>query len=341
MRAVAFTGGRAVPGARFRVRQYIPTLRELGVTLSELPAAFDAYPPLRRSLRPLWAVMNLTTRLRDLARAGRPDVVLLQREFLSSHVTLEPLTPRPRVLDVDDAIWLYGGEGFARRLAGLCDLVVCGNAFLAEQFGRWNPNVEILPTGVDTDRFVPSRDTADSARKPVVIGWSGTSSTLPSLHAIEAPLAEVMRRQPGVVFRVVCDRPPELSALPRDRVEFVPWSPEREVAAIQGMTIGLMPIEDSVAARGKCSLKMLLYMACGLPVVVSPVGTNAEILAMGEVGRAARSHDEWVDAIDELIQDRPRARSLGTTGRSLVVERFSVSALAPRLAALLRSAVRG
>lgn len=329
---VAFTGGNDVPSARFRVRQFVPALHELGVRVTEWPARRGAYPPVECWRRPAWAARTLASRLRDLARVPRGGVTLLQRELLATLVTLEPLTPRPRVLDVDDAIWIWGGEAFARRLAGLCDRVVCGNAFLAEQFGRWHRRVDVLPTAVDTARFSPGP--AEFARAPIV-GWSGSASTLPLLHAIERPLAEVLRRHPEATLRVVCDRPPRLPAL-ADRVEFVRWSPDGEVRAIQEMSIGLMPLDDSVAARGKCSLKMLLYMACGVPVVVSPVGTNAEVLARGAVGCGARTDDDWVDAVDELLRDPRRRRSLGECGRSVVEREFSVQALAPRLATILR-----
>jgi len=237
------------------------------------------------------------------------------------------------VLDVDDAIWLYGGEAFARRLAGLCDVVACGNAFLAEWFARSHPRVELLPTAVDTARFVPAP--ALAAEDAPVIGWSGSASTLPYLHAIEQPLGEVLRRNPRATLRVVCDRPPDLPSL-RGRVAFVRWSPEVEVRSIQDMTVGLMPLDDSVAARGKCSLKMLLYMACGVPVVVSPIGANRDVLSRGEVGFGALSADDWVDALDLILRAPERAREIGARGRAVVEEHFSVQALAPRLATLLR-----
>ena len=92
-------------------------------------------------------------------------------------------------------------------------------------------------------------------------------------------LAEV----PQSRLRIVSNAPVALPALPADRVEFVQWSEANELPDIQAMDIGIMPLEDSPWARGKCSFKMLQYMACGLPVVVSPVGMNAEVLAMEPV----------------------------------------------------------
>src|SRR5688572_19387775 len=158
LRVAAYTGGRSVPSARFRVRQYIDALRGEGVELREYCALLDSYPPRQRSLRPLWAAAALGERMVAAARSWRADLTLLQRTMLSSFLTAEPLTRRPRVLDVDDAIWLHRG-GFggssARRLARMCDLVICGNAFVAEHFEQWNPNVRLLATGVDTARFRP------------------------------------------------------------------------------------------------------------------------------------------------------------------------------------------
>lgn len=328
----AFTGGQDVPGARFRVRQYVAPLRAAGIDIAEYPARAGQYPPVEWRRRPAWVVRNLTSRLADVRHARRVDATLFQREFLSTIVSLEPLTARPRVLDVDDAIWLYGGEAFARRLARLCDVVACGNAFLADWFGRSHPRVELMPTAVDTARFVPAAPPADDSP---VIGWSGSASTLPHLHAVERPLAEVLRRHPRARLRVLCDRAPSLPSL-GTRVEFVRWSAEGEVAALQGMTVGIMPLDDSVASRGKCSLKMLLYMACGVPVVVSPVGANRDVLACGELGFGAVSDDDWVDALDALLCDPHRAGKMGARGRAVAEERFSVRVLAPRLATLLR-----
>lgn len=333
---VAFTGGRDVPSARFRVRAYVAALAAEGVDLVERPSRAGSYPPAARALRPLWAAANVLERTLDVARSRRFDVTLLQRELLSTFVTLEPFTKRPRVLDVDDAIWLLRGGAFARRLAGLADLVLAGNAFLAERFSAWNRDVRVLPTAVDTDRFTPAAEAPEPERP--VIGWSGTSSTLPLLERLEAPLAAVLARHPRARLRVVCDRPPTLPKLPRDRVEWVAWSEAIEVDALRDLAVGLMPLDDTDAARGKCAFKMLTYLACGVPAVVSPVGVNAELLAAGSVGYAARTDGDWADALDGLLREPDRAQALGAAGRRLVEERFSVRALAPRLAGFLREA---
>src|SRR6266545_7400649 len=88
----AFTGGRDVPAARFRVRQYIPALARQGILLHELVAPLGCYPPVRKWLRPLWGCAALAAAFPRVARSWGYDATLLQRELLSTFLTLEPLT---------------------------------------------------------------------------------------------------------------------------------------------------------------------------------------------------------------------------------------------------------
>lgn len=327
----AFTGGLSVPSARFRIRQYIPALYREGIDLEEFVSGFGQYPTRLRWVRPLWAVAALAERLPGIVKSHGYDAVLLQREILSSFVTLEPLTGRPRILDVDDAIFLHRGGGFARRLAELSDKVICGNNYLAEWFGRWNKNVDIVPTAVDTERYSPRTEIKPSER-PLVIGWIGTSGNYRYLYGVEAALGRVMRAYPGTRLKVVGNQLPEFQHLPFDQVEFIPWSEAIEVQAIQSMDIGIMPLEDSPWARGKCSFKMLQYMATKLPVVVSPVGMNAEVLALGEIGIGAVTEKQWVDGLIALLENERLRAQLGAEGRRVVESCFSIQVIAPRLA---------
>lgn len=331
----ALTGGREVPSARFRIRQYIGRLSTYGISVTEFSAPLGRYPPRNHLIRPLWAAATLATQLPGILMSHRCDITLLQREILSTFVTFESLTKRPTVLDVDDAIFLHRGGGFARRLAELSDKVICGNAYLAEWFGRCNKNVDIVPTAVDTERYLPDAETKPSGQ-PLVIGWIGTSGNYKYLYGIEGALEKVMRAHPGTRLKVVGDQLPEFRHLPLDQVDFVPWSEAIEVQAIQSMDIGIMPLEDSPWARGKCSFKMLQYMACGLPVVVSPVGMNVEVLAMGNVGIGASTGGQWVEALVSLLDNQGLRSGMGASGRRVVEESYSINALAPRLAACLR-----
>ena len=335
LKVIAYTGGRLAPSRIFRVQHYIEPLREAGIDVRECPSWAGSFPPISRWLRPFWGLCNVSERAPDVLRSFAYDLVVFQREMLSTFVTWEPLTRRPRVLDVDDAIWVHRRGDFARRLAQLCDHVICGNDFLAEEFSRWNPSISILPTPVDIHRFCPGQAQVRPERP--IIGWMGLHTNLASLYRIEDALHEVLRRHRSVVLRVVTGEMPRFRRLPPDQVEYIRWTRENEARTMREMTVGIMPLEDTVFARGKCSYKMLLYMACELPVVVSPVGMNAEVLQKDMVGFAAIKNSDWIEHLDTLLQSPELRVKMGAAGRKVVVENYSVEVLAPRLAKTLQT----
>jgi glycosyltransferase involved in cell wall biosynthesis len=148
---------------------------------------------------------------------------------------------------------------------------------------------------------------------------------------------KLLAARKNAVLRIVSDVRPVFRILDTARVEYLPWSPANEVKTIQEMTAGLMPIDDSPWARGKCSYKMLLYMSCAVPVVVSPFGMNQEILGLANVGFGARTEPEWVEAMACLLDNPVEGRELGATGRKLVEEHYSLNRLAPTLASYLKT----
>lgn len=343
LRVVALTGGRNVPSARFRVEQLVPALGREGVDVDLRTGRVSCYPPRALWLRPLWLPAAVLARVPDVVatHAGPAPgrVTLLQREFVSTLTTLEGLTARPRVLDVDDAIWLHRGGGFAARLARACDVVIAGNGYLAAWFDRHCGRVEVLPTAVDADRFAPaSAPPGGEGARPPAVGWIGTAANAPFLEAWSAGLRGLLEQRPDLRLRICADQPPRLDRLPPDRIDWVPWSAQAEVPFLQSLDVGLMPLPDTPWTRGKCAFKMLQYLACGVPAVVSPVGMNAEVLAQAPVGRAAADGEQAAQEIGALLDDGAARSALGAAGRQLVLERYSVAAVAPRLAAILKAA---
>jgi len=265
-------------------------------------------------------------------RANKFDIRFLQRNLTSTLCTWEPLLKKPFVFDVDDAIFL-GPRGYsADRIAKAASLVICGNSFLANHFNRFS-NVEILPTAVDSNLFTPKDNTNADLRK--VIGWSGSSSGFKYLYSIEFAIRKVLARHPDSVLKIVSDIAPVFKSLPHEQVLFEKWSVAREVSALHEFSVGIMPLDDDPWARGKCSFKMLTYMAVGLPVVVSPVGMNNEILAHGACGFAASTVDDWVDSISFLFSTPNISNEMGAMGREIIERRYSRNIIAPKLAQLL------
>ncbi len=345
MHVAAFTSGAMVPSTRFRVRQYLPALAARGITVAEYPSVPHKYTGRPVVLpEPLWTALLAASRVPGLVAARRADVVWLEREFVWRRRTLESLAgdPRRRVFDVDDAIWLGGVGDFAERIAGECAGVIAGNAYIAEHFRPVAKKVWIVPTSVDPARWAPPEDDRRSASGGrFVVGWTGTSGNFPYLQAIEAGLADFLRSHPGAEFLVVADREPRWTLLPPAQTRYVKWTEPGEVAAVHQMDVGLMPLADEDWARGKCAAKMLVYMAAGLPVVVSPVGVNAEVLAEDAVGFAATTPESWSERLGYLHDHREEGRAMGVRGRAVVARGYSIAANAARLAAVFEAIAGG
>ena len=172
-----------VPSARARVRQYIQPLESLGIAVREYPLPWSNILPRQATLRPLWMAATAAARVAALARSWRADVTWVSRQFLPAFAPLHGLARRPMILDVDDAIWLNTGGHRARNLARASDLVVCGNSFLANHFSRWNRNITVIPTAVNTSWYRPNSARVEGG--PLYLGWTGTSGNFPFLYTIE------------------------------------------------------------------------------------------------------------------------------------------------------------
>ena len=328
-KVVALTSGGRVPSSRLRVRQFIEPLARLGVTVTEHHPPFGKYA-LKR-VAPLAALARLPGVL--AARAG--DVVWLERELIAGRHTLERFAGTRRLFDVDDAIWLLNDSNFSEEIAAGSFGVIAGNEFIADRYRPHCARVWVVPTSVDTHAWRPP---AEEGRAAWTVGWIGTSSNLPHLRAAEEPLAEFLSRHEGCRLLIVCDREPRLNKIPARSWRFVRWSPENEVGLVQEMDVGLMPLPDTEWARGKCALKMLQYMAVGIPVIASPVGVGGSLLRQAEVGVAATAGRDWYEALRRLFDGRDLARGMGAAGRRLVEEKYSVAKNAATLADIFREA---
>jgi hypothetical protein len=133
-------------------------------------------------------------------------------------------------------------------------------------------------------------------------------------------------------LKLVCDRFLQLWSLP---ILPVPWTEAGEAEEIAAADVGISWIPDDLWSRGKCGLKVLQYMAAGLPVIANPVGVQVEMVRHGETGFLAETPAQWVESVRRLVHDAELRRRMGRAGRRLVESRYSVAAGAARWLALL------
>jgi glycosyltransferase involved in cell wall biosynthesis len=332
----AYTTGLYAPSARYRVRQLIPYLEQNGVRVNEIYSNAGAFPPSDRSKHFSWALRNVSENLLKMLFQPDCNVTLLQKAMLSKHYTFERFLKRPLAFDVDDAIFLDNDGNFTKKIAKQSQKIICGNAFLAEYFSKYNKNVDIVPTAVDVAKY-DAVTIEKSSSDVFYILWTGTSSGFPFIYKIEKTLKRIVNRYDFVKIKIVSDAPPKFTLLNRDEFVFEKWSSEIEFSSIKSANLGIMPINNDDQSKGKCSYKMLCYMAARIPVVVSPYGMNKEVLDLGDIGYGAVSDDEWYNAIDQIISSSEKQAQLSANAYEAVLKNFDVNVVAELLSKSLKN----
>jgi glycosyltransferase involved in cell wall biosynthesis len=344
-------------GCRFRIAQFMPYLNANGfeVTLSSLftPDFFRLVYRQGHHARKAAGFAGLALRrLQSLRAASAYDLLLLYREiFPIGPAVVERLLALPGrppiVFDFDDAIFLPSVSDANRLIAALkfpakvasivrlSDHVLAGNDYLAAYARRHNENVTVLPTCVDTSRFVPRRTPAAGGQPPVV-GWIGSPTTGTYIRGLARILRRVHEQHP---FTLRVSGTAEPLAIDGVSCDNVPWALDREVELFNTCDVGVYPLEDDEWAKGKCGFKAIEFMACGVPVVASAVGVNRELIQDGVNGFLASTDDEWVEKLGRLLSDASLRARFAAAGRRTIEAGYSLQVMAPRLAATLRTVV--
>lgn len=351
MRIAAFTKyDRDAASTRQRFLQYVPALESAGMEVSHHPLLGNDYvrslvsggPVARRPI-----VASYVERFMRLLEGPDCDLIWIYAEaFPFLPAAFERMifrSRKPVVYDFDDAFFVTYDEhpsfwvrlllaGKLEPLIARATVVCCGNEYVRDFAMRLNAASMWLPTVVDTDVYRPL--VRESGGR-VVIGWIGSPSTWPEVRPL-LPVIAAICREKGARFRVV-GAGDDARSDQFDGLELVDWTEADEVAEVQQMDIGIMPLRNLPFQRGKSGYKLVQYMACGLPVIASPVGANRQLIDHGMNGLLATSPDEWKQALARLILDPELRSTMGDAGRAKVVQDYSLKAHAPRLVELFRS----
>lgn len=339
--------------SRLRLYQYLPSLQDAGIEATLAPLFGDDYVRglYGGKVAKLSVLKAYVVRLGFMLRAGRFDAVWVEKEMLPwvpawLELGLFPAKV-PLIVDYDDAVFHRYDQHRLSLVRGLlgrkidrvmrrADLVVAGNEYLANRARNAGATrVEILPTVVDMARYGVTIS-GNGVQALPTIGWIGSPATAHFLQLIAPALHEIVARKLARVVAVGANAD-QLDDLP---VGALPWTEATEVADIQGFDIGIMPLPDAPFERGKCGYKLIQYMACGKPVVASPVGVNSTIVRDGVDGFLASTHLEWVSALTRLIADPELRQRMGLEGRRRIENEFSLQQAAPRLIKLIESVLK-
>lgn len=349
IKVAALTSGQDVPSTRFRVRQHIGRLYDLDIEVVEYYPSIskDAQIPFSHvignsvvslPLKASLAAAKLLATMPGILNGYRADAVWLSRGILLGVPTFERILKHPVILDVDDAIWLRKGRitRGAIYVANSAQAIIAGNEYIADWYSQYSDNVHVIPTAVDADRYKPNEAANGNT---FTIGWIGTKHNLKYLQRLEQPLSRFFKEHSNSILLIVSNEAPSFSILDASNIRYVRWSRTDEIKLIQEMDVGLMPLDDNPWTRGKCAFKMLQYMSCGKPVVVSPVGMNAEVLEKDDIGFPALNSEEWYSALSELKQNLPLRKYMGSNARNVVLSHYSSETIITRIADVIRGVI--
>jgi len=335
-----------------RSYQYQPWLEAAGIEVTPEPLFSDVYVKgLQRNTKsPFEVVRAYVGRIQALLASRKFDLLWIEKETLPWLPAWfeKVLTPGavPYVLDYDDAVFHYYDKSLKTVvkavLAGKhpalmqgAALVVAGNDYLAE-FARQAgaPHVKVVPTVIDLERYPMVSNKRLGGNVRPCVGWIGQRATA-SFLAPYAPLFERLTVEGQAHFAAVGIDAQSLG-LP---MASIPWTEQTEVASIASFDIGIMPLLDGPFERGKCGYKLIQYMACGLPVVASPVGVNRKIVEHGVNGFLVDTPKQWEQALTKLLADPDLRQRMGQAGRQKVEREYCLQVTGPRMVALLLDAV--
>ncbi len=197
---------------------------------------------------------------------------------------------------------------------------------------KWSEHVHVVPTCLDTAKYAAALHRAGEAACRLV--WIGSQSTLRGLEKIGNWLDLLGKTIPRLNLKVICDRPLRLRDLP---TSFCPWNEDTEAAELAAADIGISWLPPDAWSQGKCGLKILQYMASGLPVVANPIGVQAELVRHGETGFLAETAQEWQEAVARLAADPCLRQRMGARARRLVSRDYHVTQGAAAWLDLLKS----
>lgn len=340
---VPYPAGEA-PSQRFRFEQYLGILAQHGHTVTlksflTLSDWYSVYEPGHTMAKMVKFFIAYLRRLSLLFSANAYDFIFIHREAAPAGPPLiewfiAKVLRKKIIYDFDDAIWLTdkahesGIEKFIRwrskvkLISQWSYRMSCGNEYLCAYARQFNSHVVYNPTTLDTEQLHNPDLTDIRKTQSVVIGWTGSHSTLKYLKSIEPVLQAIEEKYPQVEILIIANQKPDLKLR---SLKFLLWRKETEAKDLAQFDIGIMPMPDDEWTKGKCGFKALQYMAMKIPAVVSPVGVNATIVDHGMNGFHASTPQEWHQHLEDLINHESLRRQMGESGRKKVIAQYSVS----------------
>lgn len=340
------------PSQRFRFEQYMDRLKNEGYQVELFPFLDKKtwkllYAKGKTFQKAIGILKSFLRRWVLLFRLKKADFVFVHREV--AHIgppifewIMAKVLRIKYIYDFDDATWLpnYSQTNAKfNRLKAYWKVKYCikwahqvtaGNEYLAYYAKKFNQNVENIPTTIDLKNHHTEKTKKN--RKPLVIGWTGSHTTMRYLDFI-VPILEQLEKKFDFEFHVISNESPKYKL---KSLRFIKWNKSSEIKDLARLHIGVMPLEEDIWSKGKCGFKALQYMALEIPTVASPVGVNSTIITHEKNGFLCSTPDEWEKVLIQLFESQPMRESIGKEGFKTIEKRFSVKTNWPKYLGLFK-----
>lgn len=325
--------------SRLRSYQYFPYFKKKGYDVQVLPLFNEVY--LNNTYEGKKNIKNIVfaylKRFFQLRLVVGPEIIVIEKElFPYFPAWIEQILKGlgiKYIVDYDDAIFhnydLSSNWWLRTFLSNKIDkvmknsvVVVAGNDYLKNRALQAGAKKVIkVPTVIEANRY-PKKVQLLKQRE-TIIGWIGSPSTLAYLIPL-VPTFEKLAAKYPLKIHIIGAAGKTLN-LPQQLVKYIRWEEKTEVLEILNFDIGIMPLDDTPWANGKCAYKLIQYMACGLPVVASPVGMNTKVVKNEYNGFLASTQEEWYSGLENYILDSDLRIKHGNVGYEDVKKNYTVN----------------
>jgi O-antigen biosynthesis protein len=191
--------------------------------------------------------------------------------------------------------------------------------------------VGVVPTVHYADVEPPGRDGREGLL--FVGGFSHEPNVDAALFLVERVLPLVRAELPETTLRLVGNSPsPEIVALDAPGVEVVGYAPHLQ-PFLERALVSVAPMRFGSGMKGKVAEAM----ACGLPVVTTPIGAEGMDLRDGETAMIGDSAEELASRIVRLCRDHELWTRMAAAARAEASRKWSPEAVGRAAVEFLRS----
>jgi glycosyltransferase involved in cell wall biosynthesis len=241
----------------------------------------------------------------------------LYTHFAPTRPLIDRFSDRVVVYDLLDDLTIYEPDehGMPRErrvrhhhepLVKSADVVIASNPILLERHRAERSDILLVENGVDLERFDSVGPIAEALPEGQVVGYHGALAPWFDFELVGA----VAGLRPDLVFVLVGPVDPKVrdkARLLRGRgnVTFLPSQPSEQIADfVRGFKVGVLPFIVDQMTEAVTPLKMYEYLACGVPMVGTPLPACLKEPAVD----TASGPEDFAAAIDAALARTPGER---------------------------------